>query len=182
MPAPTALAQVSDLEDMWRPLADAETPRAVNLIAKASALLRQAAPHIDARIALFTSGSTDVGALDPILVATVVATIVKRFISNVEGVASQSVGPYSVAFALRAEKDVRGELQVTDTDLAALRPYQPTAAIGSIKVRPSLAPWPYGDYGPTTGRIIASELLDFPAGGPTVVEVPVPFGIEEWGQ
>lgn len=171
---PTPLAIPDDLADMWRPLLDAEIPRAVSLINKASALLRQAQPHIDARIALYTSDPGNVAALDPTLAATVVATIVKRFIANVEGVASQTVGPYSVAYALRAEKDVRGELQVTDNDLMALRPYQPKARIGSIKVKASLAPWPIGEYGPMWGGFPMSEFVEFCA-EPVVVEMPVPL-------
>jgi hypothetical protein len=173
MTAPEALAQPSDLEDMWRPLADSEMLRAVRLIQKASALLRQAQPHIDNRIALFSTDPTNVAALDPTIVATVVATIVKRFIANVEGVASQTVGPYSVSYALRVEKDIRGELQVTENDLQALRAYKPTAAIGSIRVKPSLAPWPIGDYGPVFGAPL-SEFVEF-FGTPVVVEMPVPI-------
>lgn len=143
-----ALATPADLATMWRPLLPDETSRAADLLLRASALLRQAVPSIDDRIAQWTSSDdVPVGALDPTLVATVVATIVKRFIANVEGVASESIGPYSVSYALRTEKDVRGELQVTANDLRALRPYQPKAALGSIRVHPSMAPWPIGDLG-----------------------------------
>lgn len=179
----SALAVADDLEDMWRPLTDDEKPRIARLLVKASALLRQAAPHVDARVAQFYEDPTVVGALDPVTVATVVATIVKRFISNVEGVASETVGPYHVAYALRQEKDIRGELQITENDLKALRPYQPKAAIGSIRVRPALAPWPFGRIGGFGGGFLSPGQVDgllieegFDTG---VVEVPVPFGAQD---
>lgn len=137
--ASTPLAETSDLEDMWRPLDTSEVQRAENLLAKASALLRQVQPNVDARIAAFQEDPTDPIGVDPVLVATVVATIVKRFISNVEGATSQSIGPLSMSYALRGDKDVRGELQVTSGDLQKLQMYRPKSRIGSIRVRPSMA-------------------------------------------
>ena len=156
------LADTSDLEDMWRPLQDSEVQRATNLIAKASALLRQVQPHIDARIAAFQANAADPTGLDPTLVATVVATIVKRFIANVEGVASQSVGPFSVSYALRTEKSVRGELQVTQEDLNALQMYRPRNRIGTIRVRAALAPSPLSTAGGfyANSAILATGLYD----------------------
>ena len=174
------LATTSDLEDMWRPLLPSEVARARNLIDKASGLLRQstpAVPSLDDRIALYASDSNNIQALDPTVVATVVATMVKRFISNVEGVTSttETVGPFSQAksFALRGDKDVRGELQVTDSDLKALRPYAPKNKLGSIKVKAALAPWPFGRIGSPPYGVIDSLWLDF--NGPDVVEMPVPI-------
>lgn len=144
----SSLALVIDLEDMWRPLSEPETARAGSLLEKASALLRQAQPAVDARIARFEVDPTDLGALDPLTVATVVATMVKRYLSNIQGVASEGVGPYHVSYAIRGEKDVRGELQVTQSDLDALKPSSPVKSkLGSFKVRPSLAPWPFGRLG-----------------------------------
>lgn len=124
------LAQPSDVADVWRPLTDAETAQVANLIAKASAKLRQLAPwDIDARIALSTSNPTNPMALQAEVVADVVATIVKRLLVNPDGVAlsSETVGPFSrsQSYVNRYDKtgsDVRGALQVTDSDIDQLRP------------------------------------------------------------
>lgn len=128
MPGP--LADTSDVEAVWRPLQDTEVGQVTALIARASAKLRHAVPFdIDARIALYATDPTQPTALDPMVVADVVATIVKRFMVNIEGVASSSegVGPYSrsATFVNRYDKtgsDVRGAIQVIDSDIDQLRP------------------------------------------------------------
>lgn len=138
---------LADLEDLKQllyptPIADADATLFTGLLMRASALVRQKAPHTDARIAD--------GSLDPMIASTVVAGIVKRFIKNPDGASSKTVatGPYStsVSYVDRYEGTdgslaVRGSLQVTKSDLDQLRP-TPTAAsrIGSIKLRPALAP------------------------------------------
>jgi hypothetical protein len=145
--APLApLAVPSDVEDVWRPLTDAEKPRVLNLIAKASSKLRQKCPFdIDDRIGLFTSATDpeqlDVTALDPQIVADVVATIVKRFLVNQDGVASQSqgAGPFSksATYVNRYDKtgsDVRGAIQVIDSDIEQLRPAVPAQTATSFEV------------------------------------------------
>lgn len=159
--SPTVLATTADLEDMWRPLASSEYQRASRLLTKASSLLRQKLPAVDARMARFAVDPTDLGGLDPSAVATVVATIVKRFLSNIQGVASEGAGPYHVSYAIRGEKDIRGEMQVSQGDLDALAPHRSKVSqIGSIKTRPRLAPWPYGDIGgPSGGSSIGDSWL-----------------------
>jgi len=172
------LAFPSDLEDMWRPLSPAETVRAAALLEKSSALLRQALPALDVRIARFQADPSDLGGLDPVTVATVVATMTKRFLSNVQGVASEGVGPYNVTYAIRGEKDVRGELQVTQVDLDALKPYRSKKSrVGSIKTRPSLAPWPFGRLGVANGSASVGDswLAEMGTDGPSA-EFPI-FGI-----
>jgi len=157
-----ALASTDDLADVWRPLTAAEIGRVSNLLDKASALLRQntpKSPSIDDRIALFESDPDDPMALDPVLVASVVATIVKRFVTNIDGAVSrsQAVDGYSesVSFALRGNDDVRGELIVTESDLKALRPFQGPSLPRSIRVNP----WPGCETGPAVvGRIAVSYL------------------------
>lgn len=154
------LADTSDLEDMWRPLDGSEVQRASNLLARASSLLRQVAPHVDVRLALWQSDPSNPTALDPVLVSTVVATIVKRFISNIEGVATQSTNGFAVSYALRTEKSVRGELQVTQEDLNQLRPYLPRRRVGTIRVHAAMAPHPLaGSYG-ANSAILATGLYD----------------------
>jgi hypothetical protein len=115
------------------------------LVTKASALLRQALPWVDARIARFNVDPTDLGGLDPTVVANVVATMVKRFLVNPDGATntSETAGIFSHAkgFALRGDKDVRGELIVTETDIAALTP--PTTMhprLATMRTKALLAP------------------------------------------
>lgn len=148
------LASTSDVADMWRSLTLDEVSRVARLIDKASAKLRQKAPYVDARIAAWQAGDTRKG-LDPTTVATVVATVVKRFISNPEGIASQTqgAGPFSaaVSYALRTDKYARGELQVTDEDIAELQTYSVRARVGMMRLRPALAPRPVGRYGGISG-------------------------------
>lgn len=171
-----ALATYLDLQDMWRPLADSEIDRASGLLIRATALLRQAAPSVDDRIAAWQANPADPRGLDPTVVATVVATIVKRFISNVEGVASQSVGGYSVSYALRTEKSIRGELQVTKEDLEALFPNRKRARIGTIRIRPALAPRPIGRYGPLPSvREFGEAVVDWRGSDITPDVIPQDF-------
>lgn len=174
--AAQALATYQDLEDMWRPLADSEIDRATGLLARASAHLRNAAPSIDDRIAAFEADPTDPRGLDPTLVATICATIVKRFISNVEGVATQSVGGYSVSYALRTEKTIRGELLVTPEDLQQLFPNRKRPRAGTIRVRPALAPRPIGRYGPLPSvREFAEAVVDWRGSDITPDVIPQDF-------
>lgn len=142
------LADASDVEDLWRPLTTDETARVTRLILKASAMLRQRAPWVDDRIGLFEADQKNPAGLDPVTVASVVATIVKRFLSNVQGVVSEGVGPYSVTYAIRGEKDIRGEMYVSDGDLDRLKvPTTAVSRVATLKMRPRLAPWPDGDMG-----------------------------------
>lgn len=143
---PTSLCTPDDVADMWRPLAnDDERAKVQRLIDKASGLLRQKLPAVDDRMKTFQTMPTDEAALDPSTVATVVATVVKRFLSNPDGVAhmSKALGGASVSYgyALRGDKDVRGELIVTENDLSKLAP--PMAAnpwLGTVRTKHNLAP------------------------------------------
>lgn len=144
MPLPVAtLALPGDVEDVWRPLSTAEVPRVTNLIEKASARLRQKCPFdIDERISLFYDDSKAPTALDPAIVADVVATIVKRFLVNIEGAAAsnESTGPFSksTTWVNRYDKtgsDVRGAIEVTESDIDQLRPATPPELGGTIRLR-----------------------------------------------
>lgn len=134
MPA-TPLATPQDVADVWRPLTAAEETQVAALLTKAEAKLRQKAPFdIDARMGLFATDPTDPTALDPVIVADVLATVVKRFMVNRDGVASSSegTGPFSKSqtFVNRYDKtgsDVRGAIQITESDLDQLRPAVPAA-------------------------------------------------------
>lgn len=165
------LAKTDDVVDVWRPLSDTtEAARIERLIAKASARLRQkCAFDIDARIALFQSGAVDPTALDPQIVADVVAAIVKRFLVNQDGVASnsQGAGPFSQAqtFVSRYDKsgaDVRGTIQVTEADLEQLRPAVPAPTVGVVRVDPAsprvvIPHTPFGRFG-LGGPVVVPDL------------------------
>lgn len=147
------LADASDVEDVWRPLTDDERIRVGSLLIKASALLRQLMPNLDTRMALFATDPTTRMALDPVIVATVVATAVKDYVTNPAGAASETetVGPYShsLSYVLRGEKGPpRGVLGYSPALLAQLEPTVPESeARQSIRTKPALAPWPLGRYG-----------------------------------
>lgn len=145
MPAKN-LCTADDVADMWRPLIDdAERSKVERLVGKASSLLRQKLPSVDTRIATFATTPTDVSALDPDTVAAVVATIVKRFLSNPDGTThvAKTLGGASVSYgyALRGDKDPRGELIVTDDDLAKLEaPVTSSPWLATVKTKHGLAP------------------------------------------
>lgn len=130
MTTQTALAAPSDVIDLLSSAARLDQARLGRLIEKASRKLRHDCPFdIDARIATYAIDPDDPLALDPAVVADRVAIIVKRFLTNVEGVAStsQSAGPFSQSrtFVNRYDKtgsDVRGELRITEEDIDELRP------------------------------------------------------------
>lgn len=128
------LATTQDVADAWRPLTDAESEQVDRLITKASARLRQKCPFdVDDRIALFQTDPSDMLALDPNIVSDVVATIVKRFMVNPSGYATESetAGPFShsATYVNRYDKtgsDVRGAIEVIDADIDQLRPAVPS--------------------------------------------------------
>lgn len=133
------LAQVDDVAAIWRPIAAGEIARVAHLIDVASAKLRARLPFdIDARTALYAVDPLDPIALDPVVVANVVAAIVKRVLVNPEGLASttQSVGPYSESrtFSGKAESEARGEIYVTEDDVCELLPKQPFRSVRSLSV------------------------------------------------
>lgn len=153
---PDPFADPSDVEAaLLRPLTTLENRYCGTLISQASALLRTAAPSIDARIAANKADPNDLTSVSAETVGAVVAGIVKRYLANPLGIAStsQTEGPFSLstAYALRSEKETRGALQVTADDLGVLFPNRKRARVGSIKIRPALAPRPVGRYGPISG-------------------------------
>lgn len=142
------LADYTDVEAVWRPLTEAEISQVAGLIDRASAKLRQAgrALNIDLRVALFGTNPDDPYSLDPLIVADVVATIVKRFMVNPDGYASTSEGDgdYSISgtFVNRYDKtgsDVRGAIQVIQSDLDQLFPGPTAGVVGSIFPKQGLA-------------------------------------------
>jgi hypothetical protein len=127
------LAQVSDVAAVWRPVTDAdEVARVTYLLGLASAKLRSVLPNIDVRIGLVPP---DPLALDPVLVAGVVAGMVKRVVVNPEGLQSstRTVGPYSESKTHGAQGYGSGELVVTAEDIAQLLPVQPRSGVRTIQ-------------------------------------------------
>lgn len=154
------LASVEDVEAMWRPVSGADVNRVAALISTASAKLRQKAPFdIDARMLLFRNQPRDPIALDPAIVANVVATIVKRYLINQDGVASstESAGPFAksqtyVSRYDRTGSDVRGALQVVDADIDELRPSVPRRTPVAVQMVPTRAMEPEPGYWPNGYR------------------------------
>lgn len=167
------LCDTSDVStQLLRPLTDeAEVIAVEQLIAAASALLRTAAPSIDTRVARYRLNPQDLTAISPETVAVVVAGVVKRYMRNPEGIASESAGPFSVTYALRSEKDARGVLQITESDLRVLFPNRKRMRAGTIRTRAALAPRPVGRYGPVSGVEQAiSTVVDWSAQLPVDAE------------
>ncbi len=159
------LASTGNVADIWRPLGATEQTRVEHLIASASALLRQKLPSIDARMATFVADPTDPSGLSSEVVATVVATVVKRFLTNPLGVTTESkaLGGASIShgYSLRGDKDVRGELIVTAADLEKLAaPTEATSRLISFRIKSS-HPAPYGVSDIDVGSYLVDG--DYPA-------------------
>jgi hypothetical protein len=174
-----ALSDLCSTDDvaalLLRPLTTDEQDPVAGLITRASDLLRNAVPSIDARIARWSATGSDRGAVSPTTAATVVAGVVKRYIRNPDGLASQAAGPFSASYALRGDKAPRGVLEITADDVATLFPNRKRPRAGTIRTRPGLAPRPVGRYGPLAGpdQVLAAVVdwsSDPPVDGGEVVE------------
>lgn len=115
--------QGKDVVTDLRPLKPNEASYIESHLQTVSGQLRQKMPRIDARIALW--GTADPTALDPTLVAGVLADVIRRFLLNPEAAASKTTatGPWSntISFASYGKSiGGTGELVVTDDDLAKL--------------------------------------------------------------
>lgn len=152
------LCTPDDVADLWRPLtSDAEKARVDRLIGRASDLLRQKLPAVDKRISLFGSDPTNIAGLNPTVVASTVATVVKRFLTNPNGSThtSKTLGGASISYgyALRGDQDVRGELIITDADLEKLAvPVESKPWLATVKTKHGLAP-------SSTRQSLADEFL-----------------------
>lgn len=133
------LATPDDVTTLWPSAADLPAGQLTGLITKVSARLRQRMPTVDARIAVFEADPADPFGLDRDLVADVVGTIIKRFLVNPDGATNTSVSSDSTSisrgYALRGDKDIRGELYVADSDIAALMPAKIGAQAGTARTK-----------------------------------------------
>lgn len=162
------LCTADDVADMWRPLVDdTERSKVERLVGKASQMLRQKLPSVDARIAAYAVDPTDETGLSPDTVAAVVATVVKRFLSNPDGAThvAKTLGGASVStgFALRGDTEIRGELVVLETDLDKLAaPVSQTPRLATLKTKHRLAP----PCGPTLADEFAGDDIGMEGGSP----------------
>lgn len=148
-------ATVQDVIDIWPSLPADQSSRVENLLAKASALLRQETPFdIDERIALYATDPDDPKALDPLVVADVVATIVKRVLVNPDGTASESqtIGPYSKSRSFAKDGQTTAGLSVSQADVDRLRPAQDLPAAATIRLQAGPAAAGFNDGDPWSHR------------------------------
>ena len=117
------LANVSDVEDIWRALSIDEALVAQRLIKAASAIVRRRIATLDAAVTA--------GAIDPTLVSHVVASMVYRVMQNPDSVRSETLGQYSVTYERSASA-----LTMTDDELALLGGKR--LSVGTIPVQPGL--------------------------------------------
>lgn len=123
----TDLASVDELEKTWRPLTAAEITSASVWIRRASALLRQEVPSVDARIAN--------GSLDADVVASVVESMVRRVMTNPDGARSMSDTVEDVTLSVTFSGEADGGLYLTDRERDRLMP-KPRR---SFSIAPSVA-------------------------------------------
>lgn len=150
---PDNLASLDDVVAvMQRTLTDDQGQKALQLVVRATALLRVQAPWVDNALAE--------GTLSKIAVGTVVAGMVKRVLLNPLGVVSITTGPYSKTLRTRTGVGNDGDLIVTDEDIQKLTPQQgPT--LGQIRLQAGLAPTYRISIG---GELVEDGLVDYPNG------------------
>jgi hypothetical protein len=126
---------VSDLEERWRPLSDAERERASVLLGDASRRVEARFPTLAARVAG--------GSLDPMTVVDVVTGMVRRVLvaGGTENITqqSQAIGPFSLG---QSFGNPMGNLYLTAEDVALLRD---PARAGVRSVRLSAGPDYWGE-------------------------------------
>jgi hypothetical protein len=162
------LADLDDLADALRGAPDlsaklasdaAEQARAERDLARASSKLRQKAPFdVDARLTLFKTAPADPAALDPVVVASVVANVVKRYWLNPNGTSTttETIGPFTYAqnFVGRSDaqgQDVRGLLIILPSDIEELRARERTRGPRSITLHPTRSMNPISQWRPGPG-------------------------------
>lgn len=151
MAIPDNLADLDDLSAvMQRTLTDDQGQRALQLLVRATALLRIQAPWVDDKIAD--------GSLDRLAVGAVVAGVVKRVLQNPGGLVAITTGPYSRTLQTRSGGGNDGDLVVLPADVAKLTQSQRSAP-GQIKLVPALAPSYVLDR---TGRVTEAGLRGYP--------------------
>jgi hypothetical protein len=108
-------ATTDEVEELWRPLTDAELEVVEARLAQASRVIRHHFSNVDARITA--------GELDADLVADIAAEMVLRYMRNPEGVRSETIQDYSFT---RDQTVSAGSIYLTEAEMTMLTP----AAIG----------------------------------------------------
>jgi hypothetical protein len=136
VPAEKPLAVIGQVTEQYGTLTPAQEGLTSALLRTASKLVRSRHPRIDVQIAA--------GLLDPEVVALVVTNMVLRVLRNPGGLRAETIGPFSKSFDTG---DAAGLLTITKDELTMLTPTRSGAgavAVGSIMMRPGLAPPPTG--------------------------------------
>lgn len=133
---PPPLAVVGDVTDQYGPLTPAQEGLISALLRAASKLVRARFPRVDAHLTA--------GLLDPDVVALAITNMVLRVLRNPGGLRAETIGPFSRTYDTG---DAAGLLTITAQEQAMLTPVTATTAavaVGTIMMRPGLAPPPVG--------------------------------------
>lgn len=136
LPALPPLAAVGDVRAQYGTLTVDQEILTSWLLRVASKLVRGRFPNIDTQVTA--------GKLDPDVVALGVANMVLRVLRNPGGLRSETVGPFSRTYDTG---QAAGLVVISDQEAANFTPVvvgAAAAAIGTIFVRPGLAPAPRG--------------------------------------
>jgi hypothetical protein len=134
---PAPLATVGEYTEIYGSLSAARASTAKNLIKRASQLIRDNAPGIDAKIA---AGTVPAGN-----VTMTVLNMVARVLRNPDGLRSQTIGPISRAFD---PDSASGMLELAAGDLALLEPVgaaskSARAKMGTARITGGMVPKPH---------------------------------------
>lgn len=135
---PAPLATIGEYTDLFGALSATRQTTAKALLRRASQLVRDRWPDIDDRIAAGTTPANSV--------AMAVLNMVARVMRNPQGLRAETTGPFSRTYDATASS---GWLALTADDIALIDPAANPASATSrkaatIRMRPGLAPWPYG--------------------------------------
>lgn len=130
-----SFATSDDVEERWRTLSDDELTIADNLLAYASAVVRQAVTDADDRIADAT--------LDVVLVKNIVVSMVLRVMQNPDGVLEEEEAIDDYRTRRRRDSAVStGEMYISDSELKLLQ----RRRSGSFSITPYRAETTFEDY------------------------------------
>lgn len=134
---PSPYASVGDYEEIYGALSAVRETICNHLLKRASQMIRDRYRDVDLRLKS--------GVLPRNSVAIAVMNMVARVMRNPSGLRSETVGPFSRGYDTTVAS---GLLQFTDAETSLLLPTGSSGSgrigIGTIRLRPGLAPYPYG--------------------------------------
>lgn len=133
---PAPLATVGDVGAQFGGMTAAQEGLASWLVRAASKIIRSRFPFIDDQIAA--------GLVDPDVVALVVTNAVLRVLRNPNGLRSETIGPFSRSWDTSIAGGLLGFSKDELADLTPVLTGINRAGVGTIMLRPGLAPRPYG--------------------------------------